>query len=377
MPAVKRKGCRMNVPFVDFKDQYQAVQDEIRGGMDRVLARGNFILGEEVAVFEREFSAYCGVAYGVGVNSGTDALFFALSAAGVSAGDEVILPAHTFIATALCVSYLGAKPVFADIDPNTYTLDPESFEKAVTPRTKAVIPVHLYGQPADMDEINAVAKKNGIKVIEDAAQAHGAFYQGRRAGSLGDAACFSFYPTKNLGAFGDGGIVVTQDQDMHDRVVMLRDYGRVGRYEHKVKGYNSRLDTLQAVVLSAKLKRLDEWNAMRAEVAEWYREELSDTEGIVLPEVRPDRTCVFHLYVVRVKNRDAVLEAMKAKGIGVLIHYPIPIHLQPAFADAGYKKGNLPVSEKAAQEILSLPMFPHMTREQVAYVAGCLKEILK
>lgn len=366
----------MNIPFVDFKEQHLVIKDEVRNGMENVMTRGNFILGNEVAAFEKDFSAYCDASYGAGVNSGTDALYFTLAALGVHAGDEVILPTHTFIATALCVSYLGAKPVFVDIDPETYTLAPKAFQKAVTSRTKAVIPVHLYGQPADMDAINAVAKKHNIKIIEDAAQAHGAFYQDRRVGSLGDAACFSFYPTKNLGAFGDGGMVVTRDQDICQKVLMLRDYGRVGRYEHKIKGHNSRLDTLQAVVLAAKLKHLDTWNAMRQQVAVWYREELQRVKGIVLPVIRPDRMHVFHLFVVRVERRDSVLEKLKEKGISALIHYPIPIHLQEAFHDAGYKKGDFPVSEQAAQEILSLPMFPHMTREQVKIVAEALKESL-
>lgn len=366
----------MNVPFVDFKEQFRAIQDEVRNGIENILEKGNFILGDEAKDFEKNFSAYCDAKYGVGVNSGTDALHFALSALGIKPGDEVVLPTHTFIATALCVSYAGATPVFADIEEDTYNLDPEAFEKAITAKTKAVIPVHIYGQPADMDTINEIARKHNIKVVEDAAQAHGAFYKNRRVGSLGDAACFSFYPTKNLGAFGDAGMVVTSDGHVHESLLMLRDYGRQGRYEHKIKGHNSRLDTIQAVGLDAKLKRLDEWNKMRQQAAEWYREELENVDGVILPNVKPDRTCVFHLYVVRVQNRDDVLEKMKAKGIGVLIHYPIPIHLQEAYQDAGYSKGDFPVAEKMTSEILSLPMFPHMTREQVKYVCQSLKEII-
>jgi len=367
----------MNVPFVSFKEQYQEIADEVRNGIENVLERGNFILGDEVKTLEKDFAAYCDAQYGVGVNCGTDALHFALTALGVKAGDEVVLPTHTFIATALCIFYAGAKPVFADVDEATYTLDPAAFEKAVTPNTKAVIPVHIYGQPADMDEINAVAQKHGVKVIEDAAQAHGAFYKDRRVGSLADAACFSFYPTKNLGAFGDAGMTVISDKGLNDMLIMLRDYGRQGRYEHKIKGRNSRLDTIQAVGLSAKLKRLDKWNALRQQAAGWYREELQNVKGVILPQVKDDRTHVYHLFVARVKNRDAVLEKMKDKGVGVLIHYPIPIHLQEAYRDAGYTKGDFPVAEKVTDEILSLPMFPHITREQVKYVAECLKESLQ
>jgi len=364
----------MSVPFVDFKAQWQAVKDEVQNGIENVLVKGNFILGEEEKDFERDFAAYCDVRYGTGVNSGTDALFFALTALGVGPGDEVILPTHTFIATALCVSYTGAKPVLVDIDEQTYNMDVAAFEKAITSRTRAVLPVHIYGQPADMDEIVAVAHRHGIKVVEDAAQAHGAFYHDRRVGSLGDVACFSFYPTKNLGAFGDAGMVVTNDPKIHETLGALRDYGRRGRYEHTIKGHNSRLDTIQAVGLSAKLKRLDEWNRMRRQVADWYAQELSGVSEVILPRIKEDRSGVFHLYVVRVPHRDKVLAAMQERGIGVLIHYPIPIHLQEAYRDAGYHQGDFPVAEKIAEEILSLPMFPHMSREQVCDTVRVLKE---
>ncbi len=367
----------MNVPFVDLKQQYHAIRDDVHAGMDRVLEKGNFILGEESQTFEQAFADYCGVSYGAGVNSGTDALYFALAAIGVQPGDEVILPVHTFIATALCVAHIGARVVFVDIEPETYTIDPEAFGQAITPKTKAVIPVHLYGQPADMEAIHAVAKKQNIKVIEDAAQAHGAFYNGRRTGSLGHAACFSFYPTKNLGAFGDAGMVVTADSGIHEKIMMLRDYGRVGRYEHKMKGYNSRLDTLQAVVLSAKLKHLDAWNAMRQQAADWYREELADVSEVILPTVQHDRTHVYHLFVIRTSYRDKILKCLQDKGIGALIHYPIPLHLQPALEDAGYHLGDFPVAEQAAAEILSLPMFPHITREQIANVCEALRQSIK
>jgi len=367
----------MSVPFVDLKPQYQTIKDEVLVKINEVFEKGSYILGPEAKAFEEEFAAYCQCKYAVGVNSGTDALYISISALDIDAGDEVILPTHTFIATALCISYTGATPVFVDIEDETYNIDPVSFEKAITPKTKAVLPVHIYGQPANMDEINAIAQKHGIKVIEDACQAHGALYKNKKAGSLGDIGCFSFYPTKNLGAFGDAGILVTNDQKVYETAQMLRDYGRQGRYEHKVKGYNSRLDTVQAVVLSAKLKRLDEWSRMRQEVAAYYRECLQDAEEVTIPKVKDDRTHVYHLYVIRVKNRDQVLEGLKQKNVNALIHYPIPIHLQTAYADLGYTRGRFPVAEQVADEIISLPMFPHMTKDQVDEVCNSLKEVLK
>ncbi|HSA31000.1 MAG TPA: DegT/DnrJ/EryC1/StrS family aminotransferase [Candidatus Omnitrophota bacterium] len=367
----------MKVPFVDLSLQYQEIQKEVFDGIQNVCQRGAFILGQEEKDFEAEFAKYCHSQYGVGLNSGTDALYLALSALDIGPGDEVVLPTHTFIATALCVSYTGATPVFADSEDGTFNIDPRSFEKAITKKTKAVLPVHIYGQPADMAEIVAIAHTHGITVIEDAAQAHGAVYKNERVGALGDIACFSFYPTKNLGAFGDGGMVITKRQDIYEKVMMLRDYGRKGRYEHIVKGYNTRLDTVQAVALSAKLKRLDQWNRMRQQVAAWYQDELAGVSGVRLPKVGEDRSHVYHLYVVRVAGRDRVLERLNEEGVGSLIHYPIPVHLQPAYQDAGYKKGDFPVAEQIASEIISLPMFPHMSREQVKGVADVLKKILK
>ncbi|HRZ40054.1 MAG TPA: DegT/DnrJ/EryC1/StrS family aminotransferase, partial [Candidatus Omnitrophota bacterium] len=336
----------MKVPFVDLSLQYQEIQKEVFDGIQNVCQRGAFILGQEEKDFEAEFAKYCHSQYGVGLNSGTDALYLALSALDIGPGDEVVLPTHTFIATALCVSYTGATPVFADSEDGTFNIDPRSFEKAITKKTKAVLPVHIYGQPADMAEIVAIAHTHGITVIEDAAQAHGAVYKNERVGALGDIACFSFYPTKNLGAFGDGGMVITKRQDIYEKVMMLRDYGRKGRYEHIVKGYNTRLDTVQAVALSAKLKRLDQWNRMRQQVAAWYQDELAGVSGVRLPKVGEDRSHVYHLYVVRVAGRDRVLERLNEEGVGSLIHYPIPVHLQPAYQDAGYKKGDFPVAEQ-------------------------------
>ena len=367
----------MNIPFIDFHPQYETIKKEISVGLEKVFEKGNFILGEEAQQFEARFAQYCEARYGVGVNSGTDALYLAVSALGIGPGDEVILPTHTFIATALCVSYTGATPVFADIEETTYNIDVASLQKKITKKTKAVIPVHIYGQAANMDEINAVAGQHGIKVIEDAAQAHGATYKNRKIGSLGDVACFSFYPTKSLGAFGDAGMVVTKDETIAKKVMMLRDYGRVGRYEHKVKGHNSRLDTVQAVVLNAKLKYLDEWNQMRRNVAATYAECLNGVAGVTVPTIAAERTHVFQTYAVRVQDRDRVMEELRKKGVGVLIHYPIPVHLQEAYQDAGCQRGDFPQAEKIANEILSLPMFPHMTREQVQIVCEGLKAALR
>lgn len=363
----------MSIPFIDFKEQNRLIQDEVDAGIKKVFEKGDYILGEQAQIFEKAFAHYCEAQYAVGVNSGTDALYLAMCALDIQEGDEVIVPTHTFIATALCVSFCRAKPVFADIEEKTYNIDPKSFEKAITKKTKAVIPVHIYGQPADMEEINAIAKKHGIKVVEDAAQAHGSRYKSRRAGSLGDAACFSFYPTKSLGACGDAGMIVTSDKNVYEKALMLRDYGRKGRYEHKIKGTNSRLDTIQAVVLNAKLKHLDKWNAMRAQNAAHYAELLKSVKGVIVPTLKSDRTHVYQTYAVRVPNRDQVVEKMKEKGVNVLIHYPIPLHLQEAYAELGYKAGDFPVAEKVAGEIMSLPMFPHLVKEQVEKVVEALK----
>ena len=362
----------MSIPFIDFKEQNRMIQAEVDLGFKKVFEKGDYILGEQAHTFEKAFSGYCEAAYGVGVNSGTDALHLALMALDIKEGDEVIVPTHTFIATALCVSFCRAKPVFVDIEPDTYNIDPKAFQKAITARTKAVIPVHIYGQPANMDEIVAIARQHGIKVVEDAAQAHGSRYKGKRVGSLGDVACFSFYPTKSLGACGDAGMIVTNNKETYEKALMLRDYGRQGRYEHKIKGTNSRLDTIQAVVLNAKLKHLDQWNEMRAKNAALYAQLLKPLTGVVTPITKSDRTHVFQTYAILVPNRDKVMEAMKAQGVGVLIHYPIGLHLQEAYADLGYKLGAFPVAEKVASQVMSLPMFPHMTSEQVQGVVAAL-----
>jgi dTDP-4-amino-4,6-dideoxygalactose transaminase len=366
----------MSIPFIDFKEQNRLIQGEVDLGFKKVFEKGDYILGEQAHTFESAFSKYCEVDYGVGVNSGTDALHLALLALDIKEGDEVIVPTHTFIATALCVSFCRAKPVFVDIEPDTYNIDPKSFQKAITKKTKAVIPVHIYGQPADMDEIAAIARKHGIKIVEDAAQAHGSRYRDKRVGSLGDVACFSFYPTKSLGACGDAGMIVTDNKDIYEKALMLRDYGRRGRYEHKIKGTNSRLDTLQAVVLNAKLKHLDQWNQMRAQNAAHYAQLLKPLKKVTTPVTKQDRTHVYQTYAILVPNRDKVVEAMKAQGVGVLIHYPIGLHLQEAYAELKYKKGSFPVAEKVADEVMSLPMFPHMTKEQIELVAEALKKSL-
>ena len=367
----------MNVQFIDFSEQYKVIKDEIDAGLRQVFEKGNFILGQEEKDFESEFARYCGARYGVGVNSGTDALYLALASLDIGPGDEVILPTFTFIATALCVSYTGAKPVFVDIEETTYNLDPKKVEKAITKNTKAILPVHIYGQSADMDEILKIAKKNNLKVIEDAAQAHGASYKGKRIGSLGDISCFSFYPTKSLGAFGDGGMIVTDNKEIYEKLLMLRDYGRIGRYEHKIKGYNSRLDTVQAVILSAKLKRLDRWNKMRSNSAAYYCELLKSVKGIKTPHTKKNREHIFQTFAVRLKNRDRICEERKKKEIGVLIHYPIPLHLQEAYQELGHGAGDFPVAEQVSREILSLPMFPHISKKQIKYVCDVLKGLVE
>ena len=367
----------MKVPFADFGPQYHEIKNEVDQGLKAIFEQGNFILGQPVKDFEAAFATHCQAKHGIGVNSGTDAIHLAMRALGVGPGDEVIVPTFTFVATALGVSYTGTKPVFVDIEEDTHNMDPQAVEKAITKKTKAIMPVHLYGQPANMEAINKIAKKKDIAVVEDACQAHGAMYQNRRIGSLGTMACFSFYPTKSLGACGDGGMVVTSDDALAEKVRMFRDYGRTGRYEHKFIGYNSRLDTVQAVILLAKLKHLDRWNKMRADVSAHYHAMLKDVKGVILPSTRNDRTHVFQTFAVSIKkDRDKVCERMQKKEISVLIHYPIPIHLQEAYRDTGCKKGDFPVSEAFAGEELSLPMFPHMTKEQVESVVSALKESL-
>lgn len=367
----------MKVDVFSLKKQYEKIKDELRDPIAKVLSSGGFILGEDVSLFEKEFSAYCGAKYGIGVNSGTDALFLACLACGIGKGDEVITPTYTYIATTFGISIAGAKPVFVDTEEKTYGIDTSKIEKAITDKTKAILLVHLYGHPADMDAIIRIAKKHKLKVIEDCAQAHGALYNNKKVGSFGDAACFSFYPTKNLGAFGDGGMVMTGSEEIKEKMFLLRDYGRKGRYENIIKGYNSRLDTLQAAILRVKLKHLDEWNEKRREHAVLYTRLFKEAGiDIVLPCEAGYAKHVYHQYVIRVKNRKKVLEKLSNKGINALIHYPIPVHLQECYKELSYKKGDFPVAEKCCEEVFSLPLYPELTEEEIKHVVSAAKEAL-
>jgi dTDP-4-amino-4,6-dideoxygalactose transaminase len=340
-----------------------------------VLDSTGFIMGPEVSGFERAFAEFCGGRHCIGVGSGTAALELALRAAGVGAGHQVVTVAHTFIATAEAISAVGAQPVFVDVDPRTYTLDPEQFAAAVTPATRAVIPVHIYGQPADMDAMGAVAQRHGIAVIEDAAQAHGATWRGRRTGTLGTAACFSFYPGKNLGAYGDAGAVVTDDDVIAAQVRLLRNHGRQSKYLHEQKGFGHRLDALQAAILGAKLPHLEAWTAARRRLADRYSRLLADAE-LELPAVAGDADPAWHLYVVRSARRDDLLEYLRRRGIEGGVHYPVPLHLQPAYAELGYRAGDLPVTEAVAATCLSLPLYPELTDAQQDHVVAAIQEWL-
>jgi dTDP-4-amino-4,6-dideoxygalactose transaminase len=363
------------IPLVDLKAQYATIKPEVDAAIQAVVDSAAFINGPQVRAFEEAFAAFCGARHAVGVQSGTAALHLALMACDVGPGDEVIVPSMTFIATAEMIGRLGARPVFVDVDPRTCNLDPGALEKAVTPRTRAVIPVHLYGQPAEMDAILAIARRNGLRVIEDAAQAHGAEYRGRRVGTLGDVAVFSFYPGKNLGAYGDGGALVTNDGNVAEQVGLLHNHGRRSKYTHEKEGFNYRLDTLQAAVLEAKLPHLDAWTIARRHNAELYRQYLSGLP-VELPYEAPHVRSVYHLFVIRVTRRDEVLAHLRANGVGAGVHYPIPLHMQPAYEYLGAQPGDLPVSWAAAQEILSLPMYPELTEEQIQQVVDTLRRAL-
>ena len=363
------------IPFVDLSAQYRAIEAEVNRAIGHVLHRTDFILGQSVEGFEQEFAAFCQTAHAVGVDSGTSALELALRAYGIGPGDEVITAANTFIATALAISYAEATPVLVDIDPHTYTIDVNALEEAITSRTKAIIPVHLYGQPADMDPILDIARQHGLVVIEDACQAHGACYKERRAGSLGHAAAFSFYPAKNLGGYGDGGMVVTDDEQVATAIRMLRNYGQRKKYHHILRGYNRRLDTLQAAVLQVKLPYLDAWNAARRQHASLYHQLLADSD-LVLPTEAGYTESVWHLYVIRSTDRDALQAHLATHGIATGIHYPVPIHLQPAYEDLGYQEGAFPITEQYAHEILSLPMYPELTSGAITRVAELMKEFM-
>lgn len=356
------------IPIVDLKAQYYSIKDEIDRAIAGVLESSQFILGKEVAAFEAEFASYCGAAHAIGVNSGTSALHLALLASGVGPGDDVITVPFTFVASVAAILYTGARPVFVDIDADSYTIDVTQAAAAVTPHTKAILPVHLYGQPADMDPLLAMAGQHGLVVIEDAAQAHGAEYRGRRAGGIGDIGCFSFYPTKNLGAFGEAGAVVTNNPAHAHRIRMLRDWGTKKKYEHLLKGYNYRMEGFQGAILRVKLRHLEQWiEARRAHAAEYSR--LLAGAGVRLPREMPFARHVYNSYTVSSEHRDQVQAQLQAAGVQTAIHYPIPAHLQPAYADLGYGPGSFPVSERAARQVLSLPMYPELTDRQIASVA--------
>jgi dTDP-4-amino-4,6-dideoxygalactose transaminase len=360
------------IPLVDLKAQYARIKPELDGAIQRVLDNASFILGAEVAQFEAAFADYIGVKHAISVSSGTAALQLALLACGIGAGDEVITTPHTFFATAEMVSQVGARPVFVDIRPDTYNLDPDLIERAITPATRAIIPVHLYGQAADMGPILAIARRHGLRVIEDAAQAHGAAYCGQRCGSLGDIAGFSFFPSKNLGCYGDGGMITTNDAALADRVRRLRDHGRTGKYEHVEMGWGERLDAVQAAILSVKLPYLETWNTERRLAAARYNTLLADTD-VVTPVEAPGNQHVYYCYVIRTPHRDALVEHLKAAGIGTGVHYPLPLHLQPAYESLGLRRGSFPVTEMAAEQVLSLPMYAEITPEQQSRIAGAVR----
>lgn len=363
------------IRFYDLGLSEPGLRAELDAAWTRVADSGWMILGPELEAFEAEFAAFCGVAHAVGVGNGLDALVLALRAAGVGAGDEVIVPSHTFAATWLAVTAVGARPVPVEVDPATYTIDPAGAAAAVTARTKAIIPVSLYGHPADMDPLMALAARHGLFVLEDAAQSHGATYRGRRTGGLAHATTFSFYPTKNLGALGDAGAVTTDDAVLAERLRKLRNYGSTKKYLHEVAGVNSRLDELQAAFLRARLSRLAEGNARRRTLADDYGRALSGVADLTLPYAANWAAPVYHLYVVRSPRRDALQAALQAGGVETLIHYPIPCHLQPAFADLGFRKGDFPLAEQLAEEVLSLPFWPGMALEEAATIAAAIRAV--
>jgi dTDP-4-amino-4,6-dideoxygalactose transaminase len=364
------------VPHFDLAAQYAAIGAEIRTAVERVLTSQQFILGREGAAFEQEIAQLCGVAHGVGLASGTDALILALRACGVQSGDEVLIPPFTFVATGSAISALGAKPVFADIRPDTYNLDPSDLARRVTPRTRAIIAVHLYGLSCDMDPILAFARAHNLRVIEDNAQSIGAAYKGRHTGSMGDAACLSFYPTKNLGAYGDAGMVVTNSQEMAERLKSLRNHGQSAKYVSSEPGWNSRLDEIQAAILRVKLRHLPAWQRARQAHAESYTKLLLGIPGVAPPLTPEGYEHVFHQYTIRVERRDAAQQSLNERKIGSAVYYPMPLHLQPLYASLGHKPGDFPHAEHAAQEALSLPMFPELRSEQITRVANAVSEFV-
>ncbi len=366
----------MKVPLLDLKAEYHELRDQILPALDRVCEHSAFVLGEEVEQFEREFASYCDVKHCVALSSGTAALHLGLLALGVQPGDEVITSPNTFLATAEAITYCGARPVFVDIDPATANLDPARIERAVTPRTRAIIPIHLYGRPADMDAIRSIAENLKLLVLEDAAQAHGAKYRGRRVGGLGHAAAFSFYPSKNLGAYGEGGALTTNDDSIAKYARAARSHGQTARYEHEFVGYNYRMQGFQGAVLRIKLRYLDRWTARRQEIAREYRRVLANAK-LGMPTDPPQDECVYHQFVIYVANRNLVISQLAAREIETSIHYPKPLHLQPAYSSLAYPRCSFPIAERACEHVLSLPIFPSMTAEQVAHVANSVLEVVE
>src|SRR4051812_35639551 len=364
----------IRVPFLDLNAHHAPLREEFDRAIGEVIDTGAFAGGPFVEKFENEFAAFCRCDHAIGLGSGTEALWLSLLACGVGAGDEVITVPNTFMATAEAITYCAARPVFVDVDERTYTMDPAGLEKALSSKTKAIIPVHLFGQPADMDPILEFAKKNDLFVIEDAAQAHGAEYKGRRAGTIGDAGCFSFYPGKNLGALGEAGAVVTDNPELQEKIRTLRDHGQVRKYRHSMIGWNCRMDGIQAAVLSVKLRRLENANLMRRVHAREYNEALAGLDEVITPIEAEQSRHVYHIYPVRVEERDETMWRLQEKGVQCGIHYPVPIHLQKAYRELGYEQGSFPVSERTALELISLPMFPELTKEQIAIVALNLRE---
>lgn len=362
---------RKQIPLVGLFSQYQEIQSEIDSAIASVIASSAFVGGAEVSKFEKEFAAYCESSACVGVANGTDAIYLALRALGLGPGDEVITVAHTFIATSEAISLTGARPVFIDVEPQTMLMDPSQLERAITPRTRAIVAVQLYGQPCNMDEIATVAKRHKLKLVEDAAQAHGAKWRGRRVGSLADVATFSFYPGKNLGAFGDGGAIVSNDEDLIKRIRLLANHGSSDKYTHQIEGVNSRLDGLQAAILRVKLRHLDEWNAKRREHAAYYISQLKHSPLTTLV-VHPDAEPVWHLFVVRTSDREKLQNKLSERGVATGIHYPVPLHLQPAYKHHGLLPGSLPVTERIANEVVSLPMYPQLTRSDLETVVSAV-----
>lgn len=363
----------MKVPFLDLKTQYLSIKDEIKQAIDQVLETTAFAGGPFVEKFEKEFAAFCSVQHCVGVASGTDALWLALLALGVGKGDEVITSPSTFVATAEAISFTGASPVFVDIDPDTCNMDPARLASAITPRTKAIIPVHLFGQPADMDPILEIAKTHNLHVVEDACQAHGALYKGRKAGSMGIAGCFSFYPGKNLGAYGEAGAVVTGDGELAKKIRVLRDHGQPQKYHHDVIGWNGRMDGFQGAVLSVKLKYLEKWNEARRAHAKQYDRLLAGVNGIRIPVEKDYARHIYHIYALRDTKRDVLMTYLGEKGVATGIHYPVPVHRTVAYEYLDLKQGSFPLAERAASEFVSLPMYPELGDDQIAYVCDCIK----